>query len=86
MRSHLLLRGEQPQILTGYNLISKMYGHVSYVPRSVYADREAMPKGHADLLAGSHGHVLWCSDIAKASFADESKARWNNVGVGSEED
>ncbi|CAI0541023.1 unnamed protein product [Linum tenue] len=86
MRSHLLLRGEQPQILTGYNLISTMYGHVSYVPRSVYADREAMLKGHADLLAGSHGHVLWCSDIAKASFADESKARWNNVGVGSEED
>ncbi|CAN0896315.1 D-cysteine desulfhydrase 2, mitochondrial [Linum grandiflorum] len=71
IRSHLLLRGEQPEILTGYNLISTMYGHVSYVARSVYADREAMLKSHADMVAGSSGHVLWCSDISEDSFESE---------------
>ncbi|KAL2320227.1 hypothetical protein Fmac_029196 [Flemingia macrophylla] len=32
--SHLLLRGDQPEILTGYNLMSTMYGNVTYVPRT----------------------------------------------------
>ncbi|CAN1152192.1 D-cysteine desulfhydrase 2, mitochondrial [Linum perenne] len=73
IRSHLLLRGEQPEILTGYNLISTMYGHVSYVARSVYADREAMLKSHADTVVGSSGHVLWCSDISEDHFKDESR-------------
>ncbi|CAN0896314.1 D-cysteine desulfhydrase 2, mitochondrial [Linum grandiflorum] len=48
-----------------------MYGHVSYVARSVYADREAMLKSHADMVAGSSGHVLWCSDISEDSFESE---------------
>ncbi|KAI4382488.1 hypothetical protein MLD38_008445 [Melastoma candidum] len=32
LKTRLLLRGEQPEILTGYNLISTMYGSVTYVP------------------------------------------------------
>lgn len=62
MQSHLLLRGEQPEILTGYNLISEMYGNVEYVPRSVYANREAMLAKHANLVAGYNGSVMWFHD------------------------
>ncbi|XP_042376862.1 putative D-cysteine desulfhydrase 2, mitochondrial isoform X2 [Zingiber officinale] len=52
MRAHLLLRGEQPAVPTGYNLVSLMYGSVSYVPRSVYANRNEMLMKHAELVAG----------------------------------
>lgn len=58
MRSHLLLRGEQPEIPTGYNLVSLMYGSVKYVDRSVYARREEMLVEHANAVAGSGGCVL----------------------------
>ncbi|XWS69122.1 hypothetical protein CRYUN_Cryun04dG0152500 [Craigia yunnanensis] len=40
VKSHLLLYGEKPEILTGYNLISTIYGNVTYVPRSFYSRRE----------------------------------------------
>ena len=61
--SHLLLRGEQPEILTGYNLMSTIYGNVTYVPRNIYANREDMLKGYAKSVAGNNGSVLWFSDI-----------------------
>lgn len=67
MKSHLLLRGEQPKILTGYNLISEMYGNVVYVPRSVYANRDAMLAKHANLVAGHNGSIMWFHD--KVSMA-----------------
>lgn len=67
IKSHLLLRGEQPEIQTGYNLISAMYGKVTYIPRSLYADRKNMLKNHADHVAGSSGHVLWLDDILEDS-------------------
>ncbi|GAQ82667.1 hypothetical protein KFL_001190100 [Klebsormidium nitens] len=51
MTAHLLLRGERPQILTGYTLVCHMYGHVTYVPRSEYADRDAMFAKHVDRLS-----------------------------------
>ncbi|KAK7251010.1 hypothetical protein RIF29_33867 [Crotalaria pallida] len=46
--SHLLLRGEQPEILTGYNLISTIYGNVHYYVQShiqinEYRDRVILP-------------------------------------------
>ncbi|KAK9113571.1 hypothetical protein Syun_020368 [Stephania yunnanensis] len=63
IRSHLLLRGEQPDIPTGYNLISSMYGNTVYVPRSLYAKREEMLRQNADLVASSTGSVLWLNDI-----------------------
>ncbi|KAL5171156.1 D-cysteine desulfhydrase 2, mitochondrial [Glycine soja] len=69
--SHLLLRGEQPEILTGYNLMSTMYGNVTYVPRTVYANREEMLKSYAESVAGNDGSVLWFGDIVQASSATE---------------
>ncbi|CAN8253705.1 unnamed protein product [Cochlearia groenlandica] len=63
IRSHLLLRGEQPEVLTGYNLVSTMYGNVKYIPRSKYANREEMLRTYADLVAGEDGSVLWAKDI-----------------------
>ncbi|CAH2045422.1 unnamed protein product [Thlaspi arvense] len=65
LRSHLLLRGEQPEVLTGYNLVSTMYGNVEYIPRSRYANREEMLRTHADLVAGEDGSVLWARDIVE---------------------
>ncbi|KAH9331385.1 hypothetical protein KI387_003493, partial [Taxus chinensis] len=62
IQAHLLLRGEQPEIPTGYNLISEMYGNVVYVPRSVYTNREAMLGRHANLVAGHDGSIMWLHD------------------------
>ncbi|KAJ8461682.1 hypothetical protein OPV22_034608 [Ensete ventricosum] len=65
LRAHLLLRGEQPEVPTGYNLVSLMYGSVSYVERSAYARREEMLLKHAESVAGGEGDVLWVDDILK---------------------
>lgn len=65
LRSHLLLRGEQPDVLTGYNLVSTMYGNVQYIPRSRYANREEMLRSHAAMVAGEDGSVLWAKDIVE---------------------
>ncbi|XP_058082002.1 D-cysteine desulfhydrase 2, mitochondrial isoform X4 [Magnolia sinica] len=70
LRSHLLLRGEQPEIPTGYNLISSMYGNVTYVERSLYGKREEMLMRHADLVAGDSGLVMRLSDTLETSFSD----------------
>ncbi|KAL5984465.1 hypothetical protein ACLOJK_018570 [Asimina triloba] len=63
IRSHLLLRGERPAILTGYNLISSIYATVGYVERSLYAKREEMLMKHANLVAGTSGLVMHLNDI-----------------------
>ncbi|XP_018633770.1 D-cysteine desulfhydrase 2, mitochondrial isoform X2 [Nicotiana tomentosiformis] len=63
LKSHLLLRGEQPATLTGYNLISTLYGNVRYVPRSLYARREEMLLKHAHLVAGNVGLVLSLAEL-----------------------
>ncbi|KAL8161675.1 hypothetical protein V2J09_013164 [Rumex salicifolius] len=75
VKSHLLLRGEEPEILTGYNLISSMYGNVVYLPRSVYAKRQEMLLSHAEKVAGSSGSVTSLADILEsfASTSHESK-------------
>uniref|UniRef100_A0A7N0UXW5 D-cysteine desulfhydrase n=1 Tax=Kalanchoe fedtschenkoi TaxID=63787 RepID=A0A7N0UXW5_KALFE len=65
LNSHLLLRGEQPETLTGYNLMSSIYGNVSYVPRSLYANREEMLKKHAAVLAGQYGSLVFLNDLAE---------------------
>ena len=72
LKSHLLLRGEQPEILTGYNLISTIYGDITYVPRSIYAHRMNMLKSHADLVASNTGHILCCNDILESSLSAQS--------------
>lgn len=75
LKSHLLLRGEQPQILTGYNLISTIYGKVTYVPRTHYAHRIEMLKSYANLVAGNNSDVVWCNEIFEASLtAQKSRA------------
>ncbi|EHA8586939.1 putative D-cysteine desulfhydrase 2, mitochondrial [Cocos nucifera] len=63
IRSHLLLRGEQPEVPTGYNLISLMYGHTSYIARPLYARRKEMLLQHAGQVAGSRGSIVWVDDI-----------------------
>ncbi|KMZ73113.1 hypothetical protein ZOSMA_153G00040 [Zostera marina] len=63
IRSHLVLRGEQPAVPTGYNLVSLMYAtNVVYVSRSVYADRTKMLRDHADLVAASSSSSIFTLD------------------------
>ncbi|XP_028064200.1 D-cysteine desulfhydrase 2, mitochondrial-like [Camellia sinensis] len=71
LRSHLLLRGEQPKIPTGYNLISMLYGSAIYVPRFLFSKREEMLAKHADLVADGSGSVVWLSDILEASLTTQ---------------
>ncbi|CAI8611514.1 unnamed protein product [Vicia faba] len=75
--SHLLLRGEQPEILTGYNLMSTIYGNVTYVPRTMYANREEMLKNYARSVAGNNGAFLWFNDIIQASSTGELSTSQN---------
>lgn len=68
LKAHILLRGEEPETRTGYNLVSKLYGDVVYVPRSVYAKREEMLAKHAESIAGADGSIMWPNDVVVASF------------------
>ncbi|CAA0814112.1 D-cysteine desulfhydrase 2- mitochondrial [Striga hermonthica] len=72
IKSHLLLRGEEPETLTGYNLVSKLYGNVVYVPRSAYAQRRQMLERHAESVAGCNGSVLWLNDIMNYSCKSDA--------------
>ncbi|XP_031741182.1 D-cysteine desulfhydrase 2, mitochondrial isoform X2 [Cucumis sativus] len=81
LRSHLLLRGEQPEFLTGYNLMSTIYGNVTYVPRSIYANREKVLKSQADLVAGNSGSVLWFDDILSTSLGKQPRSHGRRVIV-----
>ncbi|KAI7996514.1 hypothetical protein LOK49_LG10G00252 [Camellia lanceoleosa] len=77
LRSHLLFKGEQPEIPTGYNLISILYGSTIYVPRSLYAKREKMLAKHADLVAGGSSSVVWLRDILEASLTTQISGKPN---------
>ncbi|KAK9915841.1 hypothetical protein WJX75_005000 [Coccomyxa subellipsoidea] len=44
--AHLLVRGERPAVPTGYHLLARMFGQVTYVSRSEYANRQAMFDKH----------------------------------------
>ncbi|KAH6826679.1 Pyridoxal-5'-phosphate-dependent enzyme family protein [Perilla frutescens var. hirtella] len=68
LKAHLLLRGEEPETLTGYNLVSRLYGDVVYVPRSIYAKREEMLANHAESIVGGDGSIIWLNDVMKTSF------------------
>ncbi len=62
IRAHLLVRGERPAVPTGFHLLARMYGQVTYVKRSEYADRKAMMTKHADVIsenASSDSKVSW---------------------------
>lgn len=58
----MILRGEQSEVLTGYNLVSTMYGNVMYVPRSKCANRKEILRTRVVLVAGEDGSVLWAKD------------------------
>ncbi|XP_071688625.1 D-cysteine desulfhydrase 2, mitochondrial [Rutidosis leptorrhynchoides] len=74
LKVDLLLRGEQPQVLTGYNLISMLYGNVTYVPRSLYAKRKEMLLSHADSLGGT---IVCLDDLLEASFTNHNSMKSN---------
>lgn len=69
IRPHILLRGEQPDVPTGYNLISLMFANVTYASRSVYAHRDEMLYEHGRKVAGTSGTVLWADDIVGEDLA-----------------
>uniref|UniRef100_A0ACD5VIJ3 Uncharacterized protein n=1 Tax=Avena sativa TaxID=4498 RepID=A0ACD5VIJ3_AVESA len=78
IRSHLLLRGEQLDVPTGYNLISLMFGNVTYAARSVYAHRDEMLYEHARKVAGASGTVLWADDIVRDDLAMDEEILCEN--------
>jgi hypothetical protein len=48
MLAHLLVRGEAPEVPTGYGLMARMYGKVHYISRQEYADRLGMTSRWAE--------------------------------------
>uniref|UniRef100_A0ACD5VYG1 Uncharacterized protein n=1 Tax=Avena sativa TaxID=4498 RepID=A0ACD5VYG1_AVESA len=78
IRSHLLLRGEQLDVSTGYNLISLMFGNVTYAARSVYAHRDEMLYEHARKVADASGTVLWADDIVRDDLAMDEEILCEN--------
>lgn len=80
INAHLLLRGEQPQILTGYNLISMLYGNVTYVPRSLYANRQKMLTSHAHSISTT---VVFLDDLLEASFTNDKSTKSNSQPLNS---
>lgn len=55
MRSHLLVRGNRPDVLTGNHLFAKLFSSTTvYVSRSEYADREEMFRKYASSALGYH--------------------------------
>ncbi|GFQ04267.1 d-cysteine desulfhydrase 2 mitochondrial [Phtheirospermum japonicum] len=75
IKSHLLLRGEEPETLTGYNLVSKLYGNVVYVPRSAYAKRDEMLARHAESVVGIDGSIIGLGDIMSSCFKTGASER-----------
>jgi D-cysteine desulfhydrase len=50
-KTHLLIRGERPQISTGHHLIASQYASsISYITRSEYSNRTAMVASHKERL------------------------------------
>ncbi|XP_039848640.1 putative D-cysteine desulfhydrase 2, mitochondrial isoform X2 [Panicum virgatum] len=79
IRPYILLRGEQPDVPTGYNLISLMFGNVTYASRSLYAQRDEMLYEHATKVAGSNGTVMWADDIIGEDLVvDEDTTYYGN--------
>ncbi|XP_037413697.1 putative D-cysteine desulfhydrase 2, mitochondrial [Triticum dicoccoides] len=78
IRPHLLLRGEQLDVPTGYNLISLMFGNVTYASRSVYAHRDEMLYEHAKKVAGTGGSVLWADDIVRDDLSVDEETVLEN--------
>lgn len=63
MKAHLLIRGEKPAVPTGFHLLARMYGHVTYISRTEYADRDAMLEKHAKLLEVASRGAMKVSEL-----------------------
>lgn len=64
---------------TGYNLISLMFGNVTYASRLAYAQRDEMLYEHATKVAGSDGTVMWADDVIEADLiVDEDNTNRND--------
>lgn len=55
MSAHLLVRGERLGVPTGYHLLARLFGHVTYITRSEYADRAATLHKHIAKLEADLG-------------------------------
>ncbi|CAL8470386.1 g9928 [Coccomyxa elongata] len=53
--AHLLVRGERPALPTGYHLLTRMFGQVTYISRAEYADRQSMFDKHVERVVGAAG-------------------------------
>jgi hypothetical protein len=47
------VRGEQLEIPSGFHLLTRIFGAVTYVTRKEYSDREKMFRTHVELLQQS---------------------------------
>lgn len=54
-----------------------LYGNVTYIPRSLYANREQMLAKHADSVAGSCGSVVLLDALLESSFSNYASAKSN---------
>ena len=70
VRAHLLVRGERPAVPTGLHLYARMLGHVTYVSRSEYANRETMLASHVRRVeaAAPSGAKVRRWDICNVTF------------------
>ncbi|KAG4947048.1 hypothetical protein JHK87_043055 [Glycine soja] len=59
--------------------MSTMYGNVTYVPRTFYANREEMLKSYAESVAGNDGFALWFGDIVQAFSTIELSTSPNSM-------
>ena len=68
-RSHLLMRGERPQVSTGHHLIATQFASsITYVSRSEYSDRAAMIAYHKERLKKELGSQRRISVIEEGAF------------------
>ncbi|KAL3501097.1 hypothetical protein ACH5RR_035546 [Cinchona calisaya] len=82
LKTHLLLRGEQPETLTGYAMLSTFYGNVTYIERSLYARREDMLARHANFIAGSKGSIEWLNDLLESAFIHNAYGKQSLLQMG----
>jgi D-cysteine desulfhydrase len=74
MRSHLLVRGNRPDVLTGNHLFAKLFSSTTvYVSRSEYADREEMFRKYASSALG-YNDVLTDDESSQVAILPEGGA------------
>ncbi|MEW5302806.1 MAG: hypothetical protein WDW36_005553 [Sanguina aurantia] len=67
MTAHLLVRGEGPAIPTGNYLLASMFGRITFVPRSEYADRAGMMEKHLQRVTQKRGGAAKVAVISEGA-------------------